>query len=201
MTNKFMKVNKDLFTLGLTPIEILILAQVMEFDTNTGNCFISDKALAEQFGVSEKTISRAMTALEGKGFITRSTKNVKGGRERHIAFNRGNVEKTLTTDKMTVDEGLQQTKCPLTTDNLTLAKGQNDFIKDNIKDKEKDNMGIDEYSLRFATANSSIPTTEPQEYKEVSKREMLALGVPHEVIDAEKSLYKILATNKIVKAV
>lgn len=42
MTNYFLKVNKDLFSLGLTPIEILILAQIMEFNNNTGDCFISN---------------------------------------------------------------------------------------------------------------------------------------------------------------
>jgi hypothetical protein len=31
MTNIFLKVNKDLFAVGLTPIEILIAAQVLEF--------------------------------------------------------------------------------------------------------------------------------------------------------------------------
>jgi predicted transcriptional regulator len=56
----------------------------MEFCANTGNCFISDKALAENFGVSESTIKREIKKLEEMGLITRETKAVKGGKERHM---------------------------------------------------------------------------------------------------------------------
>ena len=121
MSNLFLKVDKDLFTKGLNPTEILILAQIIEFNTNTGDCFISDEALASQFGVSAKTVSRAIAALEEKGLITRETKNVKGGKERHIKIP-------------------QQTICPLSNVNLSIVKGQNDFIKDNIKDNKKENI-------------------------------------------------------------
>lgn len=43
MANVFLKVDKDLFKLGLNPTQILILAQVIEFNTNTGDCFISNE--------------------------------------------------------------------------------------------------------------------------------------------------------------
>ena len=95
MTNIFLKVNKDLFQLGLNPTELLVLAQIMEFQTNTKNCFISDKALAEQFNVSEKTVSRSLKALEDRGFIKRETKSVKGGKERHITVNVQAIDKEL----------------------------------------------------------------------------------------------------------
>lgn len=87
MTNIFLKVNKDLFSLGLNPTEILILAQIIEFQTNTGDCFISDKHLSEQFGVSESTIKREVKKLEDMGYIMRETRNIKGGRERHLKAN------------------------------------------------------------------------------------------------------------------
>jgi hypothetical protein len=80
--------------------------------------------------VSEKTISRALGSLEEKKLIFRETKNVKGGKERHIH---------LTADKMTVNDSHQPTKSPLSTDNLSIVKGQNDLIKYNIKNKRKDN--------------------------------------------------------------
>lgn len=146
MTNIFLKVNKDLFRLGLAPIEILILAQVMEYDTNTGKCFISDATMAEAFGVSTKTISRAVANLESKGFIKRDTKYVKGGRERIIAPNLAAIDLALTKDNLSiVDEQpktAQQTKCPLTTDNLSIDNSQNDLIKDNIKENSKDNICV-----------------------------------------------------------
>ena len=118
----------------------------MEFDSNTGKCFISDATLAESFGVSTKTISRAVSNLEAKGFIKRDTRNIKGGRERIMLPVIAAIEKALTTDNLSIEddtlESAQGTKCPLTTDNLTLDKGQNDFIKDNIKDNQKDNNSV-----------------------------------------------------------
>ena len=87
MENYFLKVDKGLFNLGLNPTEILILAQIMEFQKNTGNCFISDRTLAENFCVSESTISRALKALETKGYITRITRSTSNGKERHIIVN------------------------------------------------------------------------------------------------------------------
>lgn len=147
MTNLFLKVNKDLFKLKLNPTEILLLAQVMEYQTNTGDFFMSDDVLADNFGVSSKTISRSLKALEDKGYICRTTKNTKGGKERHITVNLVKIEEQLAKDKMTVDSSTedetkdsQQTKCPLPTDKMSLDKGQNDFIKDKGIDKEKDNF-------------------------------------------------------------
>ena len=137
MTNLFLKVNKDLFSLGLNPTEILILAQIMEYSTNTGDCFMSDKSFSVLFGVSDKTISRALKNLEDKSFISRETKNSKGGKERHIRINTNKIEEALSKDKMSADN--QRTNCPLPTDKLSLDNGQNDLIKDNIRDNIKDN--------------------------------------------------------------
>lgn len=170
MTNLFLKVNKDLFKLGLNPTEILILAQIMEYDTNTGKCFISDATLADAFGVSTKTISRAVSNLECKGFIKRETRNVKGGRERIMLPVLAAIEKALTKDNLSIvetkedkTESAQQTNCPLTTDNLTLDKGQNDLIKDNIKDNQKDNNSVLERKRsKTATAQSAVATTNRQ---------------------------------------
>lgn len=155
MTNLFLKVNKDLFKLGLNPTEILLLAQIMEYNTTTGDFFMSDAALADNFGVSSKTISRSLKALEESGYICRNTRNTKGGKVRHITVNSIKIEETLkkneeeqTTDKMTVEnhiEETQESKSPLTKDKMTLDKGQNDSIKDKEKDnilKEK-NQGVD----------------------------------------------------------
>lgn len=139
MTNYFLEVNKDFFNLGLNPTEILVLAQIAEYNRTTKNCFISDKTLAQQFGVSDRTISRAIGKLEQEGFIKRETKNVKGGKERHLFIQLDQIEEKLTKDKMTVDGETQPTKCPLTNDSLSLDNRQNDLIKEKGKDKEKDN--------------------------------------------------------------
>jgi DNA-binding transcriptional MocR family regulator len=111
----------------------------MEYDTTTGKCFISDSTLAAAFGVSAKTVSRAVSNLEQRGFIKRETRNIKGGRERIMIPVVEAIEQELTKDKLTIVEP-QRTKSPLSKDNLSIVNGQNDFIKDNIIDKEKDNI-------------------------------------------------------------
>ena len=149
--SNFLQVNKDFFKLGLNPTEILVLSQVAEYDRTTQDCFMSDKRFAEFFGVSEKTISRALKVLEDKGFIKRETKNVRNGKERHIHIQLDEIEQALPKDNLTVANNDNET---LAKDNLTVAeesicplgKGQNDLIKDKnikdniIKDKSNDNV-------------------------------------------------------------
>ena len=160
MTNLFLKVNKDFFKLGLNPTEILILAQVMEFDTNTGNCFISDEALTEIFGISKSTVSREIKVLESKGFITRQTVNVKGGRKRTMTVNYNKIEEALTSVNLTLDGCQQDSNCVLSSVNLTIDNKQNDSIKDNIKDNIKYN---DEISSAVPAEQISQETPEAQE--------------------------------------
>ena len=65
---------------------------------------MSDEALAENFGVSAKTISRSLKALEDKGYIVRDTKNIKGGKERHITANLDKIDEDLTKDNLSSDK-------------------------------------------------------------------------------------------------
>ena len=162
MTNLFLKVDKDWFKLGLNPTEILIIAQIAEFQRNTGDCFISDKVLAEMLNVSEKTISRTLKGLEDNGFITRITKNIKGGKERHMSVNFNKINETLSTDKMSLEDA-QETKSPLSTDNLSIDNRQNDLIKDKLKDKEKDNLGASSAPIVAEKAPEVIPEGEVKE--------------------------------------
>ena len=37
-----LKVYKDLFKLGLNPTELMVLSQIIEFQVNTNDCFISN---------------------------------------------------------------------------------------------------------------------------------------------------------------
>lgn len=193
MTNLFLKVNKDLFKLGLNPTEILILAQIMEFNTNTGDCFISDKALAENFGVSESTIKREIKKLEEMGLIERDTKAVKGGKERHMKANSAKIEQKLTSVNLSLENASKVQIEPYTSVNLTLVKGQNDTIKDNIIDKNiKDNI---REALTANAVKSSI------DYPVVTVRELIDSGAEYELIESSRNLVRIKATNKTVRVV
>ena len=142
MANSFLQIDKDLFKLGLNPTEILVLAQILEYDRTTGNCFISNEALAKQFGVSESTINRTIKALETKELIIKTTKNVKGGKERHMKPNKVKIQQQLTTSNLEVvdDDNKEQqvSNCLLTSSNLNIDKKQNDTIKENIKENSKE---------------------------------------------------------------
>lgn len=148
----FLKVDKELFGKGLTPIELLIYSQVVEFNTNTGDCFISDEKIAEQFGVSVSTANRAIKHLVELGYITKETKNVHNGKERHlkptVKMTNADDDKKAATVKMT---NAQQS-------NLPLRNSQNDLIKDNnLKDNNlKDNC------LSQATSWGATPNPQPE---------------------------------------
>ena len=143
MSNLFLKVDKDLFKLGLNPTQILIVSQVMEFQRNNCECYVTDKQFAENFGVSESTISREIKKLDELKILTKETKNVKGGKQRKLFFNLSTVNLMLveknaasTTSNLTVDNQ-QIDSC--TTSKLLGDNQQIDLIKDNIKDNEKKN--------------------------------------------------------------
>lgn len=175
MKEVFLKVNKDLFTMGLNPTEILIIAQIIEFQTNTGDCYITDQQLAKQFGVSESTISRELKKLESNGLIVRETRNIKGGKERHLKLSSINlpIVNETTTSKLPI---VQESNC-------LLYNKQNDFIKDNnLKDKEKDNL------------ENQIPVE-----GRVSKEELAYHKCAYEPVAA--NIIKILATGKIVEVI
>jgi DNA-binding Lrp family transcriptional regulator len=114
------------------------------------------------FGISEKTISRTLKGLEENGFIKRVTKNIKGGKERHMSLNLSKFEENSTTDKMSLEDA-QETKCPLSTDNLSIDNRQNDLIKDKLKDKEKDNLGASLAPIVAEKAPEVIPEGEVKE--------------------------------------
>lgn len=182
MANVFLKVDKGLFSMGLNPVEILILAQVTEFLTNTGDCFISDKQLAEQFGVSESTISRELKKLESGGYIVRETKNVKNGKERHIRLASGkmmvgNENNNSATVNLLVE---QQSNC-------LLYNRQNDLIKDN---NEKINL------------KDNLKNDFPEEgkiYPKITKTDLERYKCAYEPVAA--NIVKILSTGKIVEVV
>jgi hypothetical protein len=155
----------------------------MEYQRTTGKCFISDATLAEQFGTSVRTIQRRMDDLSDKGILIRDTKSGGKGKERTMSVNIKKIEAliaakcqndTKPNDNLTLgdnnskkpNDNLSKTKCQNDTypnDNLSETKCQDGIIKynikDNIKEKEKENTGID--------ACASIPMNLPEEEIEI----------------------------------
>lgn len=143
MFETFLRIDGNMFKLGLNSEELIILAKIMEFHYNTGKVFVSNDMFAELCGCSTKTIDRRLSHLEEMGLIVRETKAKQKGKERKILFQEEKyleltgaakgekVDNSSAKDKMSIAE---ETNCPL-------RKGQNDLIKDNIekkKEKEKE---------------------------------------------------------------
>lgn len=149
MTDKFLKLNKDLYKLKLDADQQYILAYVMEFDRNKQQCYMSDESFAMCLNTSTKTVSRKIKILTDKGYITKETTNTQNGKLRYLKPVLNKIENDIKDY-----ESSQGTKCPLEIneeirkgqnvhcgkDNLSICKGQNDLIKDNLKDNRKDNI-------------------------------------------------------------
>ena len=91
MKNYYLAVDKTLFELNLNPLEILILAQVEEFQRNKCVCYLTDEGLAASFGVSERTISRAITHLSELQLLKKETKTENSKRIRALKSQRDNL--------------------------------------------------------------------------------------------------------------
>lgn len=160
MTDKFLKLNKDLYKLKLDADQQYILAYVMEFDRNKQQCYMSDESFAMCLNTSTKTVSRKIKMLNDKGYITKETTNTQNGKLRYLKPVLNKIENDIKDY-----ESSQGTKCPLEIneeirkgqnvlcgkDNLSTRKGQNDLIKDNLKDNRKDNI-----SEPFGKPNDSL---------------------------------------------
>lgn len=160
MTDKFLKLNKDLYKLKLDADQQYILAYVMEFDRNKQQCYMSDESFAMYLNTSTKTVSRKIKILTDKGYITKETTNTQNGKLRYLKPVLNKIENDIKDY-----ESSQGTNCPLEIneeirkgqnvhcgkDNLSTRKGQNDLIKDNLKDNRKDNI-----SEPFGKPNDSL---------------------------------------------
>lgn len=129
MSNVFLKIDKDLFNMGLDAFEILIVSQILEYQSKGLECYITNETFAKWYGTSESTIKRRIDNLVSKKIIKRETKNVQKGKERHLSVLMDELESTK------VNLNLPQSS------NCSLRKDQNEPIKDkdekiNIKDKE-----------------------------------------------------------------
>jgi hypothetical protein len=91
-----------------------------------------------------------------------------------------------------LDGAIQASNCLLSKSKLPIVKKQNDFIKDNIIDKEKDNNGE---ALTANAVKSSLS------YPIVTVGELVRNGVEYELLEDSKDLIRIKATNKIVRVV
>ena len=78
MDNCFLAINKEYFGKGLKSIDILILAQIEEFQRNKRECYVTNKQFSEMFGESESTVKRSLSRLIEEKCIIKETHTVIG---------------------------------------------------------------------------------------------------------------------------
>lgn len=140
MDNIFLAIDKRYLNSGLKSVEMLIASQVEEFERNGKQCYLTNKQFAEMFGESESTIKRELDKLEALNVISRDTKTIKGN-------GRANKQRTISIngiDKWKVqNEPSNNAMVGSNVDNGRFKssqwKVQNEPIKDNLKEKQKDN--------------------------------------------------------------
>ena len=133
----FLQVDKDLLGKGLKSIDVLILAQVKEFERNKCECFLTNEQFAEMFGESVSTIKRSLDKLEKEKLIKRDTKYIDGnGRANRQRVIKSGKSKKNPPKKMVGSKS----------DNGRFKdeewSGQDEPIKDKEKEKEKINNSL-----------------------------------------------------------
>lgn len=133
----FLQVDKDLLGKGLKSIDVLILAQVKEFERNKCECFLTNEQFAEMFGESVSTIKRSLDKLENMKLIKRDTKYIDGnGRANRQRVIKSGKSKKNPPKKMVGSKS----------DNGRFKdeewSGQDEPIKDKEKEKEKINNSL-----------------------------------------------------------
>lgn len=140
MTNNFLAIDKNWFKHKLKPLDLLLLAQVAEFERNTGEFFMSNITLAEQFGVSPNTIQNRIDFLTKEQYLIRDTKTTNSGKERYLKVNYNKFANPNFGLASKSDEFAKPKFGVAPTQNLVQRQQKNCAIKDKLKDNSKDNL-------------------------------------------------------------
>ena len=116
--------------------EKLILVEINQLSMLDKGCIASNYHFAELFGIKKESVSRSISSLENKGYITTKIKDGSRNHERTITVN-----KMLFEHKQNVIDPL--TNCLETKENKTINKTNNkydiflDYLKSKCKYKTK----------------------------------------------------------------
>lgn len=162
--SEFLMVYKEYFEdKELKPEDILVLAQITEFNRNGYECYMTNKQFSEMCHVSEKSIERTISRLEKLGYITRSTKAIKGfgniGRQRTLSIKKSNNRDTAklaqSKDGDTAKQSVSQAKD-------TVKKSTRYRQNGGIKNNKKENKNINNNKNKNNTSpNGSVNNNNP----------------------------------------
>lgn len=154
--DNFLSINKKYFNIGLKSIDILILSQIEEYQRNNCECYITNQQFSDMFGESVSTIKRSIDKLEQKGMLERKTRsrtdNGKKSKERTL-----NVIKVHSELNFKNKQGSNVEQARFKNEK---SKVHNDPIKENKKEKKKDNINNNDFEeIISALSQRGIDTT------------------------------------------
>lgn len=154
--DNFLSINKKYFNIGLKSIDILILSQIEEYQRNNCECYITNQQFSDMFGESVSTIKRSIDKLEQKGMLERKTRsrtdNGKKSKERTL-----NVIKVHSELNFKNKQGSNVEQDRFKNEK---SKVHNDLIKENKKEKKKDNINNNDFEeIISALSQRGIDTT------------------------------------------
>ena len=168
----FLKVSKNRYfdNKDLSPIDMLILSQIEEFERNEKSCFMASKTFASNFNVSVETINRSIKKLVGMQYIssTSHTEHKDGKiqtiRKLSIIKNKTSNQNNISQIDNSQDENVScQNDELLTCQNDSLK--DNYILKDNLKENIKDNNNNEQIEKDKYTENGiRIPKIETEEF-------------------------------------
>ena len=163
MENKFLAINKKYFNREFKSIELLIIAQIEEFERNNCECYITNEQLSDMLGESISTIKRALSNLETKGIIKRKTSTVSNNgqksKQRILSISKVQNEPNLNQNdvKKSNKQGSNVEQARFKNEK---SKVHNDLIKENKKEKKKDNINNNDFEkIISALSQRGIDTT------------------------------------------
>jgi len=160
MENKFLAIDKKYFNREFKSIELLIIAQIEEFERNNCECYITNEQLSDMFGESISTIKRALSSLETKGMIKRKTSTVSNNgqksKQRILSISKVQNEPNLNQNdvKKSNKQGSDAKKVRFKNEE---SKVHNEPIKENKKENKKDNNNNNDFNrIIDALSNKGI---------------------------------------------
>lgn len=173
--SEFLMVYKEYFEdKELKPEDILVLAQITEFNRNGYECYMTNKQFSEMCHVSEKSIERTISRLEKLGYITRSTKAIKGfgniGRQRTLSIknsnNRDTAKLAQSKDEDTAKQSVSKARDTVNLSEDTVKKSMRYRQNDGIKENKKENKNINNSKKKNNTSpNGSVTVTDEHNLK------------------------------------
>lgn len=163
MENKFLAIDKKYFNREFKSIELLIIAQIEEFERNNCECYITNEQFSDMFGESISTIKRALSSLETKGIIKRKTSTVSNNgqksKQRILSISKVQNEPNLNQNdvKKSNKQGSDAKKVRFKNEE---SKVHNEPIKEKKKENKKDNNNNNDFNrIIDALSNKGIDAT------------------------------------------